>query len=82
MWLAALHRRGAKADPRAMTAPSAHVSSTARPPLPAHRTQRLELVLRELRKRARHHPAPHLIREAIDGLEAELAAARRQLARH
>ena len=64
-----------------MSAPSAHVSSSTRPPLPAHRARRLELVLHELRKRARHHPAPHLIRQAIDGLEAELAAARRQLAR-
>jgi hypothetical protein len=65
-----------------MTAPSAHGSGTARPPVPAHRAQRLELVLRELRKRARQHPAPHLIGQAIDGLEAELAAVRRQLARH
>ncbi len=46
-----------------------------------HRAQRLDMVLRELRKRARHHPAPHLIGQAIEGLEAELAAVRRQLTR-
>lgn len=64
-----------------MSAPSAHVSGTAGPPVPAHRAQRLELVLRVLRKRAGHYPAPHLISAAIDGLDAELATARRGLAR-
>ena len=44
-----------------------------------HRARRLELVVRELRKRARNHPAPQLIGQAIDGLEAELIAVRRKL---
>ena len=63
-----------------MTAPSAHVSSTPGPPLPARRAQRLELVLRVLRRRA---PLPGAAPDqaAIDGLEAELGAARRGLAR-
>ena len=45
----------------------------------ARNTRRLDMVLRELRKRAANHPAPHLIGRAIEGLEAELAAVRRQL---
>lgn len=40
------------------------------------RAQRLELVLRELRRRARHHPAPILLGHAIDGFDTELAAVR------
>ena len=46
-----------------------------------HRARRLDLVVRELRRRARHHPAPHLIGQAIEGLEAELIAVRRKLHR-
>jgi hypothetical protein len=46
-----------------------------------HRARRLDSVVRELRKRARHHPAPHLIGQAIAGLEAELIAVRRKLGR-
>lgn len=46
-----------------------------------HRARRLDMVLRELRKRARGHPAPHLVARAIEGLDAELAAVRRQLGR-
>jgi hypothetical protein len=46
-----------------------------------HRARRLTLVVRELRKRSRNHPAPHLIGHAIEGLEAELIAVRRQLHR-
>jgi hypothetical protein len=64
-----------------MAAPGTNAPGSARVPLPAHDAKRLDLVLRELRKRARHHPAPHLIGRAIEGLEAELAAVRRQLTR-
>jgi hypothetical protein len=39
------------------------------------------MVVRELRKRARHHPAPHLIAQAIEGLESELMAVRHRLRR-
>lgn len=46
-----------------------------------HRARRLDMVVRELRKRAQNHPAPHLIGQAIAGLEAELTAVRRQLGR-
>ena len=46
-----------------------------------HRARRLDSVVRELRKRARGHPAPHLIGQAIEGLEAELIAVRRKLGR-
>jgi hypothetical protein len=42
---------------------------------------RLDAVARELRKVAGHTPAPSLVRRAIVGLEAELAAVRRQLDR-
>lgn len=44
-----------------------------------HRARRLEMVVHELRKRARRHPAPHLIGQAIEGLDAELVAVRRKL---
>ncbi len=43
--------------------------------------RKLDLVVGELRKRAPRHPAPQLINRAIEGLEAELAAVRRQLGR-
>ena len=43
--------------------------------------RRLDTVARELRKVAGRTPAPSLVRRAIDGLEAELAAVRRQLDR-
>jgi hypothetical protein len=46
-----------------------------------HRARRLDMVVRELRKSARNHPAPHLIGRAIAGLEVELTAVRRQLGR-
>ena len=58
-----------------MAAVSGKIAMTPR----EHHAQRLGMVLRELRKRARDHPAPHLIGRAIEGLEAELAAVRRQL---
>jgi hypothetical protein len=45
-----------------------------------HRAGKLDAVARELRKRARHHPAPHLLGRAIDGLDAELRAVRKRLA--
>lgn len=45
-----------------------------------HRAGRLEAVVRELRKRAPNHPAPHLLGRAIDGFDAELRAVRRRLA--
>ena len=63
-------------------APSPAVIRAA--PAPAaleHRARRLDMVVRELRKRARHHPAPQLISQAIEGLEAELIAVRRRLHR-
>jgi hypothetical protein len=44
-----------------------------------HRARRLETVVRELRKRVPGHPAPHLVGQAIAGLEAELIAVRRKL---
>jgi hypothetical protein len=43
--------------------------------------RRLDAVARELRKVAGHTPAPCVVRRAIEGFEAELAAVRRQLAR-
>ena len=43
--------------------------------------RRLDTVTRELRKVAGLTPAPSLVRRAIVGLEAELAAVRRQLDR-
>jgi hypothetical protein len=42
---------------------------------------RLDLVARELRRRAPANPAPGLVGRAVDGLEVELAAVRRQLGR-
>ena len=58
------------------------VSPTRVAPTPLeHRARRLDSVVRELRKRARRHPAPHLIGQAIEGLEAELIAVRRKLGR-
>ena len=63
-------------------APSPGVIRTAIAPTALeHRARRLDSVVRELRKRARHHPAPHLIGQAIEGLEAELIAVRRKLGR-
>ena len=63
-------------------APSPAVIRTAAAPAALeHRARRLDMVVRELRKRARHHPAPHLIGQAIEGLEAELIAVRRRLHR-
>jgi hypothetical protein len=44
-----------------------------------HRAGRLEAVVRELRKRTLHHPAPHLLGRAIDGFDAELRAVRKRL---
>lgn len=54
------------------------------PPTQAlHRqAEKLDRVVRELRKHAADQPAPHLVERAIAGLEAELAAVRRQLGRH
>jgi hypothetical protein len=46
-----------------------------------HRARRLDMVVRELRKRAKGHPAPHPIGQALAGLEVELTAVRRQLGR-
>ncbi|HXS45461.1 MAG TPA: hypothetical protein VN751_12605 [Solirubrobacteraceae bacterium] len=42
---------------------------------------RLDLVARELRRRAPANPAPGLVGRAVGGLEVELAAVRRQLGR-
>jgi hypothetical protein len=42
---------------------------------------RLDTVVRELRKRAPSNPAPGLVGRAVDALEGELAAVRRQLGR-
>jgi hypothetical protein len=42
---------------------------------------RLDAVARELRKVAGRTPAPCVVRHAIQGFEAELAAVRRQLDR-
>jgi hypothetical protein len=46
-----------------------------------HRAGRLETVLGLLRNRSRNraHHAPHLLHQAIDGFERELAAVRREL---
>lgn len=44
-----------------------------------HRAARLEAVLRELRARARNHPAPRLLATAIGGFDAELIDVRRRL---
>ena len=44
--------------------------------------RRLDTVARELRKVAGRTPAPSLVRRAVAGFEAELAAVRRQLDRH
>lgn len=41
-----------------------------------HRARRLDAVLRELRRRARYHPAPELIGRAIDGFQLELSEVR------
>ena len=62
------------------TSPAAIRTATA-PTALEHRARRLDMVVRELRKRARHHPAPHLIGQAIEGLETELIAIRRKLGR-
>jgi hypothetical protein len=43
--------------------------------------RRLDAVARELRKRATSPPTPRIINRAIEDLEAELAAVRRQLRR-
>lgn len=45
------------------------------------RARRLDAVAGELRKRARKHPAPWLIRRAIAGFDHELRAVRRELTR-
>ncbi|MGZ4269704.1 MAG: hypothetical protein ACXVFN_02855 [Solirubrobacteraceae bacterium] len=43
------------------------------------RAHRLGTVLSELRRRARSHPRPDLIGQAIYGFDRELAAVRREL---
>jgi hypothetical protein len=65
-----------------MASSPAAMPSTIAPKALEHRARRLDRVVRELRKRARHHPAPHLIGQAIEGLEAELIAVRRTLQRN
>lgn len=45
-----------------------------------HRAGRIEAVVHQLRERARHHPAPHLLGRAIDGFDAELTSVRDRLA--
>jgi len=45
-----------------------------------HRARRMEAVVHQLRERARHHPAPHLLGRAIDGFDAELTSVRDRLA--
>jgi hypothetical protein len=79
--------------PAAVQARDLAVEGDAMPPSPAvirtaiaptaleHRARRLDMVVRELRKRARHHPAPHLIAQAVEGLESELMAVRHRLRR-
>jgi hypothetical protein len=62
------------------------VAPGASPKLPRpqalHRqVRRLETVARELRKVTGRTPAPRIISRALDGLEAELAAVRRQFDR-
>jgi hypothetical protein len=64
-----------------MAPPHGSIPATIAPTALEHRARRLDMVVRELRKRARNHPAPHLIGQAIDGLEAELVAVRRKLGR-
>jgi hypothetical protein len=64
-----------------MTSSPGVARTTIAPTTLEHRARRLELVVRELRKRARNHPAPQLIGQAIDGLDAELIAVRRKLHR-
>lgn len=44
-----------------------------------HRADRLDAVLRELRRRARRHPAPGLMGRAIEGFRVELASVRQLL---
>jgi hypothetical protein len=62
---------------------AAGARGTSRPGLERDRLERhadrLGHVVRELRRRAHDHPAPHLIGRAIDGFEAELEAVRKQL---
>jgi hypothetical protein len=81
MWLITLHRRSSAADARAMAEDTANGRDRLRPSTLAHHAQRLDLVLRELRKRARPQAAPRLVGRTLEGLEAELAAVRRQLTR-
>jgi hypothetical protein len=64
-----------------MASPSGAIRTPIAPATLEHRARRLDMVVRELRKRARHHPAPHFIGQAIEGLEAELIAVRRKLGR-
>jgi hypothetical protein len=64
--------------PRSAERPASLASQLERTRL-EHRADRLEAVLRELRRRARNHPAPHLLRHAIDGFDHELTAVRRRL---
>jgi hypothetical protein len=79
MWFAALHGWDRTMDGRAMAFPHGSIPTTITPTALEHRARRLDMVVRELRKRVRHHPAPHLIGQAIEGLEVELTAVRRQL---
>jgi hypothetical protein len=62
-----------------MTSSPGVIRTAIAPTALEHRARRLDMVMHELRKRARHHPAPHLIGQAIEGLEAELVAVRRKL---
>jgi hypothetical protein len=64
-----------------MASPHGPIPTAIAPTALEHRARRLDMVVRELRRRARNHPAPHLIGQAIDGLEAELVAVRRKLGR-
>ncbi len=64
-----------------MPLPHGVIPTAIAPTALEHRAHRLEMVVRELRKRAHRHPAPHLIGQAIAGLEVELTAVRRQLGR-
>jgi hypothetical protein len=66
-------------DGGAMPFSSGSLPTAVVPTALEHRARRLEMVVHELRKRAGSHPAPHLIGQAIEGLEAELITVRRKL---
>jgi hypothetical protein len=78
--LAALQRAARERDARAMAVRGASPTPPRTKALHLQ-VRRLDTVSRELRKVAGRTPAPSLVRRAIVGFEAELAAVRRQLDR-